>query len=306
MKRREFLRRTAPILAAPVLINGAYVRAVASGRGPAAAAVFATESLATPEIEFFGTLRGLYWLVVNLAARGPLVLLADDVHWADTESLRWLVFLVANGFSAATRGFVSYPTGNINNPVPLSSLANVPTPSGTYTFLPKVVYIGTKRANDPTYATDPFRITSSICHELGHAFFNLPDRYLNFCGTGRTGQYDMMSNNCSWEHFTLHDQGDNWAEVTEGTSMGWERERYSWEPETGTVTIETLDSNLWAVGSGWHYRLVPAGDGTDLHVTLNRVPKSLLARALAFLIPLVGARTLGKQFETVLRRAEER
>ncbi|MFN8196117.1 MAG: hypothetical protein U0R80_17780 [Nocardioidaceae bacterium] len=107
-------------------------------------------------------------------------------------------------------------------------------------------------------------------------------------------------------HFTVHDQGDNWAEVTEGTSMGWERERYSWEPEAGTVTIETLDSNLWAVGSGWHYRLVPAGDGTDLHVTLNRVPKSLLARALAFLIPLVGARTLGKQFETVLRRVEER
>ena len=143
------------------------------------------------------------------------VLKQANINWASldtnndhviTPAEAQLVFLVANGFSAATRGFVSYPTGNINNPVPLSSLANVPTPSGTYTFLPKVVYIGTKRANDPTYATDPFRITSSICHELGHAFFNLPDRYLNFCGTGRTGQYDMMSNNCSWEHFTLHDK----------------------------------------------------------------------------------------------------
>ena len=41
----------------------------------------------------FASLQGLHWLVVNLAARQPLLLLADDVHWADTASLRWLVFL---------------------------------------------------------------------------------------------------------------------------------------------------------------------------------------------------------------------
>ena len=41
----------------------------------------------------FASLQGLHWLVVNLAARKPLLLLADDVHWADTASLRWLVFL---------------------------------------------------------------------------------------------------------------------------------------------------------------------------------------------------------------------
>jgi DNA-binding CsgD family transcriptional regulator/tetratricopeptide (TPR) repeat protein len=41
----------------------------------------------------FSSLQGLHWLVVNLAARKPLLLLADDVHWADTASLRWLVFL---------------------------------------------------------------------------------------------------------------------------------------------------------------------------------------------------------------------
>lgn len=107
-------------------------------------------------------------------------------------------------------------------------------------------------------------------------------------------------------HFQVHEQGPDWAEVTEGTSMGWERERYSWNADAGTVTIETLDSNLWAVGSAWHYRLTPVADGTDLHVTLKRVPKSLTGRLLSWVIPLVGARTLGKQFETVLRRAEGR
>ncbi len=107
-------------------------------------------------------------------------------------------------------------------------------------------------------------------------------------------------------HFQVHEQGPDWAEVTEGTSMGWERERYSWNADAGTVTIETLDSNLWAVGSAWHYRLTPVADGTDLHVTLKRVPKSLTGRLLSWVIPLAGARTLGKQFETVLRRAEGR
>ena len=35
-------------------------------------------------------IRGLTWLVRNLATSGPLALLIDDAHWADPESLRWL------------------------------------------------------------------------------------------------------------------------------------------------------------------------------------------------------------------------
>ena len=39
------------------------------------------------------TLHGLYWLVVNLAERGPLLLVVDDAHWGDDASLRFLEFL---------------------------------------------------------------------------------------------------------------------------------------------------------------------------------------------------------------------
>src|SRR5580693_7184733 len=39
--------------------------------------------------------HGLYWLVANLAARGPLVIAVDDAHWADAPSLRWLAHLAA-------------------------------------------------------------------------------------------------------------------------------------------------------------------------------------------------------------------
>lgn len=105
-------------------------------------------------------------------------------------------------------------------------------------------------------------------------------------------------------HFKVHEVGPDWAEVTEGTAMGWERERYTWDASAGTITIETLDSNLWGPGSGWRYELRPAAGGTDVHVTLDRAPKSLVGRVVAALIPIVGARTLGRQFHGVLRRAE--
>jgi DNA-binding CsgD family transcriptional regulator len=38
-------------------------------------------------------MHGLYWLVANLAERGPLVLCVDDAHWGDDASLRWLLYL---------------------------------------------------------------------------------------------------------------------------------------------------------------------------------------------------------------------
>lgn len=37
--------------------------------------------------------HGLYWLAVNLAERAPLLLAIDDLHWADSASVRWLLYL---------------------------------------------------------------------------------------------------------------------------------------------------------------------------------------------------------------------
>jgi hypothetical protein len=112
--------------------------------------------------------------------------------------------------------------------------------------------------------------------------------------------------NINTAHFTVHDQGPDWAEVTEGNAMGWERERYSWDAAAGTVAIDTLDSNLWGPGSGWRYQLTPAAGGTDLQVTLTRVPGSFKGRIVGALIPIAGARALGRQFQSVLRKAEAR
>lgn len=41
----------------------------------------------------FAVLHGLYWLCVNLSARRPLLLALDDAHWADADSIQFLVYL---------------------------------------------------------------------------------------------------------------------------------------------------------------------------------------------------------------------
>ena len=41
----------------------------------------------------FSILHALYWLVLRLAEREPLLLVVDDAHWADEPSLRFLVYL---------------------------------------------------------------------------------------------------------------------------------------------------------------------------------------------------------------------
>lgn len=107
-------------------------------------------------------------------------------------------------------------------------------------------------------------------------------------------------------HFQVHEVGPDWAEVTEGTAVAWERERYEWDAAAGTVTIDTLESNVWGPGSGWRYELAGAAGGTDVHVTLTRLPSSWRGRIIAALIPVLGARTLGGQLKSVLRRAESR
>jgi DNA-binding CsgD family transcriptional regulator len=42
----------------------------------------------------FAIFHGLYWLCANLAAVGPLCVVVDDAHWADSASLRYLAFLL--------------------------------------------------------------------------------------------------------------------------------------------------------------------------------------------------------------------
>ncbi|MGW2936277.1 hypothetical protein ACWDA7_31510 [Streptomyces sp. NPDC001156] len=98
------------------------------------------------------------------------------------------------------------------------------------------------------------------------------------------------------EHFEVHELGDTWAEVTEGTAAAWERARYEWEPAGDTVTITTVDSKLFGAGGGWVFRMTPEGDGTRVDVELTREPSTVKGKMLAALIPLAAPSSLRKSF----------
>lgn len=103
------------------------------------------------------------------------------------------------------------------------------------------------------------------------------------------------------EHFVVHEIGDSWAVVTEGTASAWERARYEWEPNSDRVTITTQDSKLFGPGGGWVFQLMPEGTGTRVHVELTRTPKALKGKLLASLLPLIGPSALRKSFREPLK-----
>ncbi|GAA3592910.1 hypothetical protein [Streptomyces osmaniensis] len=103
------------------------------------------------------------------------------------------------------------------------------------------------------------------------------------------------------DHFQVHERGDTWAEVTEGTAAAWERARYEWAPAGDTVTITTLDSKLFGAGGGWVFTMTPEGDGTRVDVELTRQPSTLKGKMLASLLPLAAPGSLRKSFAVPLQ-----
>ena len=64
-------------------------RRLLAGPARAGAGALGLAAGAAPDSEF-AAVHGLYWLCVNLAGRGPLLVTVDDVQWVDGPSLAWL------------------------------------------------------------------------------------------------------------------------------------------------------------------------------------------------------------------------
>ena len=65
----------------------------AGAAGPAAR-LFEPDERESPDADIgFEALHSLYWLVVNLADRAPLLVSVDDCQWVDRDSLRFLAYL---------------------------------------------------------------------------------------------------------------------------------------------------------------------------------------------------------------------
>jgi hypothetical protein len=109
--------------------------------------------------------------------------------------------------------------------------------------------------------------------------------------------------------YKVHEVGDTWADVTEGASIAggvWERSRYDWS-QPGVVKTTLIDSNSFAPGSYWQYRIDKgANGGSRIEVTVHRLGRGLKGRFVVTLIGLVGKRVLRKDFDNTLSQIRAR
>ena len=81
------------LLEGVLLDPAAAERALAGAAAPARAVFEFAGSDPADQSGSFAALHGLYWVCVNLAGERPLAVVVDDIHWADSPSLRFLAYL---------------------------------------------------------------------------------------------------------------------------------------------------------------------------------------------------------------------
>ena len=105
--------------------------------------------------------------------------------------------------------------------------------------------------------------------------------------------------------YQLHELGDTWADVTEGTDIlggVWARERYDWS-EAGIVRLTLQEAADFRPGTVILYRVTPRPDG-GCHVTVDfqRTAASLRGRVVGILVTLAGSRRFASELRAVLER----
>ena len=75
-------------------------------------------------------------------------------------------------------------------------------------------------------------------------------------------------------YLEVHDQGPDYADVTEGSGGVWERLHYDWS-DPNHVVLTTTDSNLWGGALGHTYTFTSQSNGTtDVDVVVVRDGKN--------------------------------
>lgn len=104
----------------------------------------------------------------------------------------------------------------------------------------------------------------------------------------------------------VHDQGPDWADVTEGSGGVWERLRYDWS-DPARVVLTTTDSNAWGGNSGHTYTFASNPDGTtQIDAVVVREGKNVRGRLIGLLLSVAGTRVLGKEFGKTVAAIEAR
>jgi hypothetical protein len=114
------------------------------------------------------------------------------------------------------------------------------------------------------------------------------------------------------DHFEVHELGEDWADVTEGTPAGiginWERCCYDWsQPDSVKATVTS--SNVYATPSSWELRATRTESGSRVVMIWRRkFTSGARGRIFGTLFRLVGKPMFGRYARQTLenlRRLEQ-
>lgn len=74
------------------------------------------------EIDVLTAVNGLYWFVANLAEARPILMIMDDAHWSDVDSLRFVSFLARRITDLPVCVVLGARTGEADEPSDLNAL----------------------------------------------------------------------------------------------------------------------------------------------------------------------------------------
>jgi hypothetical protein len=99
--------------------------------------------------------------------------------------------------------------------------------------------------------------------------------------------------NLDAKFYKLHELGDKWAEVTEGTDVlggVWAREHYDWS-QPGLVRLRLVEAVDFRPGTEIDYRVTARPDGgCHVAVDFQRIGTSLRGRFVGAVVQLTGTR----------------
>lgn len=105
--------------------------------------------------------------------------------------------------------------------------------------------------------------------------------------------------------YRLHELGDTWAEVTEGTDVFggiWAREHYDWSGP-GHVQLRLVESPHFRAGTTIDYRVTPGpGGGCHVEVVSERIATSVQGRLVGLILQVIGTRRFANDLRTTLER----
>lgn len=112
--------------------------------------------------------------------------------------------------------------------------------------------------------------------------------------------------NSTDDYLKVHEQGETFADVTEGAGGIWERLHYDWS-DLSRVVLTTVDSNVWGGKSGHTYTFTKQADGTTVvHAEVVREGKNLKGRLLGVVLGLFGRKVLGGALAKTVQAIETR